>query len=96
MESFNYLVKRENVKKYLLSKPKKQFYFNDIGKIPTETGGTKTSNFFTVFCLNPNIIVLNDRQLNSSDLNNVIKESELVKIKPINRTEMINNKTFSK
>lgn len=96
LESFDYLEKRENVIKYVIRSKKTKYYFNDIGKIPTESGGTKTSNFFTVFSLNPQIKVLTEDQSKSMDIDSILLESELVNIKPINRTEMVNNKTFSK
>ena len=95
-ESFNYLEKRENVKEYVLKSKKGKYYFNDIGQIPTESGGTKTSNFFTVFSLNPEVKVLTIEQYESMERDSILLESDLVNIMPINRTEMINNKTFTK
>lgn len=96
LEFFNYLEKRENVKEYVLKSKKSKYYFNDIGRIPTESGGSNTSNFFTVFSLNPEVRVLTKDQFITIEVDTILRESELVNIKPINRTEMINNKTFSK
>ncbi|WHF51437.1 hypothetical protein QGN23_13575 [Chryseobacterium gotjawalense] len=95
-ESFDYLEKRENVKKYVMKSKKRTYYFNDIGRIPTESGGANTSNFFTLFSLNPEVKVLTKDQYMSMEFDSILLESELVNIKPINRTEMINNKTFTK
>lgn len=95
-DSFNYLKKRENVKEYVLKRKSLQYYYNDIHAIPTETGGTITSNFFTIFFINPSIIEIHKKDLDFIKKYKVVKESELVKIKPINRTFMINNKSFSK
>lgn len=95
-ESFKYLEKRENVKEYVLKSKKSKYYFNDIGRIPTESGGTNTSNFFTVFSINPTVKVITKDQYKSIGVDTILLESELVDIKPNNRTEMINNKTFTK
>lgn len=95
-ESFNYLEKRENVKEHVLKSKKSKYYFNDIGHIPTESGGTKTSNFFTVFSINPEVKELTKGQYKSIEHDSILLESDLVNIQPINRTEMINNRTFTK
>lgn len=95
-ESFNYIEKRRNVKEYVLNQKELKYYYNDVNNIPTETGGTKTSNFFTIFCLNPSIKIIPINDLDKIKTNSIIRESELVEVKPINRTVLINNNTFSK
>lgn len=94
-EKFDYFEKKIEVTKYLNQKDHLKYYYNDVGIIPTETGGTKTSNFFTLFNLNPQVINLSDDEFLMTSKDSVVLESEMVIVQPINRTHMINNKKFT-
>jgi hypothetical protein len=92
--SFNYLEKRNNVISYY-NKNKKDYYHNDIAITPTETGGVLTSNFFTIYCINPKVRNLNSIPKNI-EKDKIVFEKELTKIKPQNRNYYLNNFSITK
>lgn len=92
--SFNYLEKRSNVIRFYKKKGCTNYYVNDINVTPTETGGVLTSNFFTLYCINPNIKKI-DKKDNVKPIN-IIFEKELVNIEPVNKSTYSNSFSVSK
>lgn len=95
-QSFNYLEKRKNVISFYRSLGSPDYYHNDIKIIPTETGGTLTSNFFTLYCVHPNIKKIENIKNQEVDKLNIVFEKQLINIKPINRTSYSNSFSITK
>jgi len=92
--SFNYLEKRINVISFYQKMKYPNYYYNDIMNVPTETGGVLTSNFFTLYSINPKIIKV--EKIKNIDKSNIVFESQLVNIKPVNKTTYSNNFSITK
>lgn len=94
--SFDYLEKRLNVISFYQKMKCPNYYSNDIQNIPTETGGVLTSNFFTIYCINPNVKQINKNKKENLTQPNVVYEKQLVNVKPINRTTYSNSFSITK